>query len=462
VICLLPLSDVSAAALVSALLESDPRARCGGFESALRDDPALAVWCAIHPRRKSPPQDLRDLAQWLDSNASEVLHWEQGANSPEFEESPSRGRHAARAAQALMLAGTAETLVDAPASGRVRLLAFLSGAYEWLVSCSMPRDPDALEHFAPSWLRRFIGSLREVGASQDRAFEAVKRLSQMPPRGRATLTEFAAAWSREIPLAVETLPRLTSRLARLWGLERSFEAALRREKLASLQKLAYGASHEINNPLANIATRAQALLQAETDPERQRALATINDQAFRAFEMIANMMLFAKPPELTLAPMDVNDLLRRAAEEMNPTAQQQGTALTIRTSEDAGRIHADGTQLAVLLRALLRNALEAVVCGGAVEIAAGRRGEDRVELAVRDTGPGLSDEACRHLFDPFYSSREAGRGLGFGLSWCWTIVELHRGEIAFENTPGMGTTFHITLPVDGRETSRARSGVLLQ
>jgi signal transduction histidine kinase len=100
------------------------------------------------------------------------------------------------------------------------------------------------------------------------------------------------------------------------------------------------------------------------------------------------------------------------------------------------------------MRALVRNALEAVQCGGEVEVAVRRRDGDHMQLSVRDTGPGLTEEARRHLFDPFYSSREAGRGLGFGLSWCWSIIERHQGEIALDTSPG-NTTFTITLPVNG-------------
>jgi signal transduction histidine kinase len=134
---------------------------------------------------------------------------------------------------------------------------------------------------------------------------------------------------------------------------------------------------------------------------------------------------------------------------MRPTAEQQGTALIARIEQDVPLITADATPLLVLLRALLRNACEALECGGEVAVAIRSPDHEHVELAVQDTGPGLSDEARRRLFDPFYSSREAGRGLGFGLSWCWTIVELHHGAIAFESEPGKGLTFLVTLPVIG-------------
>ncbi len=97
-----------------------------------------------------------------------------------------------------------------------------------------------------------------------------------------------------------------------------FEKAVEQAKLAALKELAYGASHEINNPLANISTRAQTLLKQEIDPEKRRMLAAIHSQAMRAHEMIADLMLFARPPELNLKSMDLVGLLETVTKEMQP------------------------------------------------------------------------------------------------------------------------------------------------
>src|SRR3954468_13179505 len=98
---------------------------------------------------------------------------------------------------------------------------------------------------------------------------------------------------------------LAARLARLDELEHRFTSALEHAKLAALKEFAYGASHEINNPLANISTRAQALLAEEPHPERRKKLATIVAQALRAHEMISDLMLFAKPPPLSLSDVSL-------------------------------------------------------------------------------------------------------------------------------------------------------------
>ncbi|MEO8497186.1 MAG: ATP-binding protein, partial [Planctomycetota bacterium] len=103
---------------------------------------------------------------------------------------------------------------------------------------------------------------------------------------------------------------------------------------------------------------------------------------------------------------------------------------------------------------LCRNSLEAVSAGGQVTISL-VASDNSVELSVADTGPGIPDQVRRHLFDPFYSGREAGRGLGFGLSKCWRIVELHGGTIEVSGNDGELTCFTIHLPRLAEQMTKA-------
>jgi signal transduction histidine kinase len=114
---------------------------------------------------------------------------------------------------------------------------------------------------------------------------------------------------------------------------------------------------------------------------------------------------------------------------------------------------ADETQLGVAVHAVLRNALEAAPPGGHVwvEAHAMESGAQRfAEISVRDDGPGITDAVRPHLFDPFFSGREAGRGLGFGLSKCWRIVTDHGGQVIVDNTGAVGAEFRIQLPLPPR------------
>jgi signal transduction histidine kinase len=216
---------------------------------------------------------------------------------------------------------------------------------------------------------------------------------------------------------------------------------LEREKLASLKQFAYGLSHEINNPLTNISMRAQALLASEKDPDRRRALEAINAQAFRAFEMLADLMLFAHPPQPELVSFDVADLLREVIAQHTVAANEQQTKLHLaEVPADLPQLIADRTQIASAISALIKNALEALRTSGEIQLAVAFTPE-HFEFTVADNGPGISPEVRRHLFDPFFSGREAGRGLGLGLCKAWRIAELHGGEIRVESELSRGAKF---------------------
>jgi signal transduction histidine kinase len=226
-----------------------------------------------------------------------------------------------------------------------------------------------------------------------------------------------------------------------------FDAALEQAKLDALKELAYGASHEINNPLANIAARAQTLLRDEVDPERRRALEAIHQQALRAHEMISDLMLFARPPRLERQAVNVQQLLQRLQAELTPECRRREVELLVNADAALPALFADPTQLSVALKALLTNALEAIGRDGRIDMTAAES-DGQLLITVRDTGPGIAPAVRPHIFDPFYSGREAGRGLGFGLSKCWRIVTAHGGQVTASGDDQPGATFVVVLPLE--------------
>jgi signal transduction histidine kinase len=245
-------------------------------------------------------------------------------------------------------------------------------------------------------------------------------------------------------------------------LQEKFASAVAEARLEAMRERAYGAGHEINNPLANIATRAQALLLDEADPERRRRLSTIVDQSFRARDMIGGLMLFARPPKPRREAVDVGGIVAAVIEAVRGQAAARGVRLEYSPLPTPVAVFVDGVQVEEAIRVVVVNALEAVAAGGRVVLEVGRRSpseEGWCEVAVADDGRGMSLDAARRAFDPFFSGREAGRGAGLGLPKAWRLVELSGGTVLLESRPGQGTRVSILLPeaspVDGRATPAA-------
>jgi signal transduction histidine kinase len=230
-----------------------------------------------------------------------------------------------------------------------------------------------------------------------------------------------------------------------------FDAAVRENRLAAMRELAYGAGHEINNPLANIAARAQALLLEETDPERRRRLSTIVDQAFRARDMIGGLMVFARPPRSRLETTEVGSLVSGVFEATRPMAAVRGGRLEYAPPSEPLAALIDGSQIEEAVRALVVNALEAIDPGGRVILSVtatvgATDAEAACLIKVVDDGRGMDEETARRALDPFFSGREAGRGIGLGLSKAWRLVDANGGLLEIDSRPGHGTCVTVRIP----------------
>jgi len=449
----LPMADRSAALLFHALLIDDPHAAAASRLEALGADPALAIWVVILAALRDGVrlQSLAQAEEWLGQHALEVLRWDPQRDrfSP--------GPESAGLSQYGELAGIGLALADLAAlraadrgpkaAEQARLAGLVYHAPKWLALSPLPRAKR--EAAVP---REFLAATAErAGADVIEALELLEGRREPesgrfdPAACRRRVEEPHRQWVAQRGEPAEPLPQLVERLARLQELESRFQQAVERGKLEAMAEFAAGAGHEINNPLAIIAGRAQLLLRDEADCERRRELALINAQVKRAHEMIADMRLFARPPRPEPSRFDLVALVDAVMAELGPQAAERATTLV--RSGDAGplEIEADPAQLSVAMHALCRNAWEALGHGGRIDVVV-EGGLRTVRIRVTDNGPGISSEHLPHLFDPFFSARQAGRGLGLGLSKCWRIVTGHGGQIHVETQPARGTTFTIELP----------------
>jgi len=257
-----------------------------------------------------------------------------------------------------------------------------------------------------------------------------------------------------------TVFSIWSATADLLDMRHNFHEALKEEKLKSLKQLAYGASHEINNPLANIASRAQSLMICESSGERRHRLSVIYSQAMRAHEMISDMMLFAHPPKIHRTLTDIRQVARAQVRELATELKSREVKVDIRQYPDVESCLVDPISMAIALKAILENSMEAIGTGGRVLIRIWRKNEFNIGVTISDNGPGVSREHKKHLFDPFFSGREAGRGIGFGLSKAWRIVEIHGGSLTLDQSFEGGARFEIDLPISasvGKSASLGKS-----
>ena len=211
-------------------------------------------------------------------------------------------------------------------------------------------------------------------------------------------------------------------------------------------------SHELRTPLTIIQGNIQAILEG-VYPLEMAQMAGLYDETRLLTRLVDDLhdLALADAGQLRLerTPVNVSDLARTAVGQFDPVAEAAGVKLTLETSEDVPEVLGDADRLAQALRNLLSNAIRHTPAGGQVTMRVGRSGE-QVTIQVADTGSGIAPEDLPHVFDRFYrgdkSRSRRGGGAGLGLAITRQLVTAHGGQIEVASTPGLGTTFTITLP----------------
>jgi len=320
-----------------------------------------------------------------------------------------------------------------------------------------PHPDQVVAQLRATWQQRPYRRIA-LAAAEETIAEVLVWLDEFRPVPDAETEQQAIALCSTWMAQGAHLARLESQLHTLAASlrEQAAQAADRLEdaKLAALAEMAAGAGHEINNPLAVISGRAQLLMVEESDPRRRKSLETIIAQAQRIHRMIVDLMMFARPPEPNVKPTAVSEVINRAVAKAKADCAEAEVAVEVAPG-DSLWVQGDVDQLALAVECIVRNAIEASSPGGAMCVSASGGDRSSVAIRVTDAGGGISDDQRQHIFEPFYSGREAGRGLGMGLSKAWRIVQNHRGEILVESKPGAGTTVTLSLPAAPAEAARA-------
>ena len=160
---------------------------------------------------------------------------------------------------------------------------------------------------------------------------------------------------------------------------------------------------------------------------------------------IAGLLSFARPTPPHFEEVDVLSLLRQVGRLLDSAARSQGVEFVLPKAE--GKARGDPDQLKQVFLNLCMNALQAMPEGGRLSLGV-VRSDHTLRVSVEDTGTGIPAEDLELVFDPFFTTREEGTGLG--LAVCYGIVSRHDGRIDIESRPGAGTTVHVRLPSDGR------------
>jgi two-component system nitrogen regulation sensor histidine kinase GlnL len=352
-----------------------------------------------------------------------------------------------------VLSGFPDAVIAVDAGLRV---IFWNAAAEALTGRSARRSVDrTLKDLLPDTsLLRNLGETVRTGESRSESETTIET-----PDGRPVPVSVLTAPLFSRDGTVEAAVAVVRDISRI----RQLEAEVHRgETLAAAGRMAIGLAHEIRNPLGAIRGAVQ-LLARELGAESRfgEYFSVLINEVDRVNRIIESLLDLGRPVTLALAPLNLHQLLERVALLTEEAARAQSVSIVRRYDPSLPPIRGDEDRLVQVFHNLVRNALDAMKSGGhltlatrvslnplfsKVDVGAGQR--MMVEAQVIDDGPGIPPAIRDRVFDPFFTTRE--KGLGLGLALCHRIVEEHRGVIQIDSVEGRGTTVTCFLPVASR------------
>ncbi len=234
----------------------------------------------------------------------------------------------------------------------------------------------------------------------------------------------------------------------------AIHAVGRAEKLAAIGRLAAGVVHEINNPLATISACAESLesrveegsFGSSPDVEDlHEYLGLIRSEAFRCKSITNGLLDFSRMRAGERFPIDVAQVLKSSARLVSHQKRGENIKIEFEIDENLPPVNADEGQIQQAIIALATNAIDAMSGGGTLVFRAFPQ-QSRVVIEIQDDGHGIAPENVSKIFEPFYTTKEVGKGTGLGLAVCYGIITEHNGRLSVRSNPDTGTTFSIFLP----------------
>jgi len=230
-------------------------------------------------------------------------------------------------------------------------------------------------------------------------------------------------------------------------LERTRDELALQARMAGVGRLAAGVAHEIGNPLSAAIGFVELLEDDDLDPgTRADLLRRISDELSRAHSIVRDLLDYARPTAAELEEVDVCAVAEGARELVSMQREFDGVTIETTFAEGLPAVRAESSRLRQVLINLLLNARDAVAGKGRVRIRV-RRDGDWIEIALRDSGPGVPAEHVDAIFDPFFTTKEPGAGTGLGLSVSMQIVESFGGRLRYHPADDGGAVFTVELPL---------------
>ena len=228
------------------------------------------------------------------------------------------------------------------------------------------------------------------------------------------------------------------------------------EKLSSIGVLAAGVAHEINNPLSSVAGYAEALLRRfseehslSEDPRLDdfpKYLQVIVRESYRCKGIIDSLLSFSRKSDGSVSNVNINEVLNEVLELVRCKSRYERVEVKTDFQSDLPDIAGDPSGLRQVCMNLLMNAHQAIHGTGIVEISTRTNKQSMVLFEIRDTGCGIPKDAIDQIWDPFYSTKEVGKGLGLGLAVTYNIIKRLGGDISVESQVGKGSKFTVRMP----------------